>query len=65
MKIQKSGTFSLNGKRKDVTGKALQVVISGKFVKPDQAKGFYKVSGKGCKGKKVTFNAKLGQPGES
>src|SRR5260221_8354366 len=60
MKIQKSGTFSLNGNRKDINGKTLQVVISGKFVKPNEAKGFYKVSGKGCKGKKVNFDAKQG-----
>jgi hypothetical protein len=59
MKITKAGTFALTGNRKDILGDKHKVVIRGKFVSTDKAKGFYKIAGKGCKAKKVKFVATL------
>ena len=64
MKINKSGTFALTGKRKDVIGVSHPVVIRGKFTSATKASGHFKVDGKGCKGKKIKFSATLDGTGD-
>ena len=61
MKINKSGTFALTGKKKDVIGGVKKLVVSGKFVSATKARGFYQVSDakSKCKSKKVKFTATL------
>lgn len=63
MKITKAGAFALTGERKDVTGKLVKVVISGKFVSATEAKGSYRMSvdkgAKRCNTSAVKFDAKF------
>ena len=67
IKVNKAGAFSLKGERKDVLGHSIKVVLSGKFVKPGEVKGSYRMSvdkgAKRCNSKTVKFDAKLAQAG--
>jgi hypothetical protein len=58
MKIAASGAFALTAKRTDVSGRTIQVVIRGKFVSVDRAKGTMRFTRPGCDTGAVKFDAR-------
>jgi hypothetical protein len=58
MKIDRTGAFALTAKRTDVTSRAIQVAIRGKFVAADRAKGTMRFKRPGCDTGAIKFDVR-------